>query len=65
MSTSYSALQLWTAYYFQYKEVIDDSLNEFTLNSISSKYYQQPQNQSQTISSSYTITPPMPSVNLF
>lgn len=24
-STSMSSLQLWTAYYFQYKEVIDDS----------------------------------------
>ena len=28
-----ASLQLWTAYYFQYKEIIDDSLNETTVNS--------------------------------
>ena len=32
-STSLASLQLWTAYYFQYKEIIDDSLNETTVNS--------------------------------
>lgn len=27
-SASYSSLQLWTAYYFQYKDIVDDSMNE-------------------------------------
>lgn len=57
LSTSYSALQLWTAYYFQYKDVIDDSLTEISPNS--------PSNQlqiSQTLGFPQTfLTPPMPS----
>jgi hypothetical protein len=33
-STAFSSLQLWTNYYFQYKDVIDDSLvDAFTINS--------------------------------
>jgi hypothetical protein len=27
-SSNYAALQLWTTYYFQYKETIDDNINE-------------------------------------
>ena len=60
-STSITSLQLWTAYYFQYKEIIDDSLNESTLNSMS--YFGQNSKPNHAIS--YTITPPMPSVSFF
>lgn len=68
-STSLSSLQLWVAYYFQYREVIDDSLNDVTVNSIaanqaafnSTSSSNSNNNSNTNNQNSYTFTPPMPS----
>ena len=59
-STSMSSLQLWTAYYFQYKEVIDDSsLIDMSLE------ISQTQKSSQDKQTNYTVTAPVISSKLF
>lgn len=56
-STSLSSLQLWVAYYFQYREIIDDTINSMsTVNQVSVNASSQNSNQNL-----YTYTPPMPS----
>ena len=60
-STSLSSLQLWVAYYFQYREVIDDSLNDVTVNSISAANQAVFSSSMSNNQNSYTFTPPMPS----
>jgi hypothetical protein len=60
-STSLSSLQLWTAYYFQYKEVIDDSLNETTINSALGAFNVNNSKNLNNQDNSYPMTLPLPS----
>ena len=65
-STAMSSLQLWTAYYFQYKEVIDDSLNEVTVNASVGNMATAACNNNMKGQEAiaYTMTPPLQSVCL-
>lgn len=62
-STTYASLQLWTAYYFQYKEQIDDSSSESILINYS-KMNRSTHNLTGNVSTSNLVANPAAKINV-
>ena len=63
LSTSLCSLQLWTNYYFQYKDTVDDSGNEATM-AASQLVNHAPSALNSNNPNSYMVTPTVQSVNI-
>ena len=57
-SSTYCSLQLWTQYYFQYKDVIDDSMNDAVITNFNKYRQNQTANRLTTISATNDLAPP-------
>lgn len=57
-SSTYCSLQLWTQYYFQYKDIIDDSMNESVVTNYNKYRPNQSTSRLANISSANFLAPP-------
>lgn len=57
-SSTYCSLQLWTQYYFQYKDIIDDSMNESVITNYNKYRLNQSTSRLANISAANFLAPP-------